>query len=69
MLNRLLRRLRRFFRKSSTVNNEPINKVSLGVIILIDIFILVNVFIGLNDISQWPISPNQEYGCYLTWNS
>ena len=69
MLNRLLRRLRRFFQKSSTVNNEPINKVSLGVIILIDIFILVNVFIGLNDISQWPISPNQEYGCYLTWNS
>jgi hypothetical protein len=61
------RRLRHFFRKTRTVNNEPINKVSLVVIILVDIFILVNVFFGLNDIGNWPISPNQEFPCYSDW--
>lgn len=69
MLNRLFRRIKRFFRKSSTLNDEPINRVSLGVIILIDIFILVNVFIGLDDIGRWYISPNQAYGCYPEWQS
>ena len=70
MLRRFFRRLRRFlFHKSSTVNNEPINKVSLAVIILIDLFILVNVFIGLDDIGRWYISPGQAYGCYPEWQS
>jgi uncharacterized membrane protein YuzA (DUF378 family)/predicted RNA-binding Zn-ribbon protein involved in translation (DUF1610 family) len=41
--------------------------VSLIVIILIDIFILVNVFTGLNDISQWSLSPNEAYPCYSEW--
>jgi hypothetical protein len=69
MLSRLLRRIKRFFYKSRTINDEPINKVSLTVIILIDIFILVNVFIGLDDIGRWYISPSQAYGCYPTWQS
>ncbi|MBE9080228.1 hypothetical protein IQ241_23560 [Romeria aff. gracilis LEGE 07310] len=69
MLNRLRCRLRRFFYKSRTVNDEPINKVSLIVIVLVDIFILVNVFIGLNDIGQWYISPTQAYDCYPEWQS
>ncbi len=38
-------------------------------IILIDIFILVNVFTGLNDISQWKLSPNQTYPCYSEWQN
>lgn len=67
MINRVWRRLRRFFRKSSTVNNEPINQASLLVIILIDVFILVNVFIGLNDIGYWYMSPAQAYECYSEW--
>ena len=65
----MLRLLNKWFRKSKTVNNEPINKISLIVIILIDIFILVNVFIGLADISDWYISPSQAYPCYGEWQS
>ena len=65
----MLRLLNKWFRKSKTVNNEPINKISLIVIILIDIFILVNVFIGLADISDWYISPSQAYPCHAEWQS
>ncbi|HBB34396.1 MAG TPA: hypothetical protein DC064_22025 [Cyanobacteria bacterium UBA9273] len=61
--------LRQFFSKSRTINNEPLNKVSLIVIILIDIFILVNVFSGLNDISNWHINPTQAYPCYSEWKN
>ncbi|RZM79344.1 membrane protein [Leptolyngbya iicbica] len=67
MANPLKRSLRRFFRKSNQVNNEPINKVSLVVIILIDLFILTNVFWGLQDVGSWPISPQQEHPCYSEW--
>ena len=59
--------LNQFLKKSRTIKNEPLNKVSLIVVILVDIFILVNVFTGLNDISQWPISPAQSYPCYEQW--
>jgi hypothetical protein len=65
-----LRRLfNQLFRRTRTINNEPLNKVSLIVIILIDIFILINVFTGLNDISQWYLSPSQTYPCYNDWKS
>jgi hypothetical protein len=43
--------------------------VSLVVIILVDIFILINVFTGLNNISEWHLSPTQAYPCYTEWNS
>ena len=65
----MLRLLNKWFRKSKTVNNEPINKISLIVIILIDIFILINVFIGLADISNWYISPSQANQCYAEWQN
>ncbi|MHC5670966.1 hypothetical protein [Nostoc sp.] len=67
MFARIRRLLSQFFSKSRTINNEPLNKVSLVVIILIDIFILINVFTGLDDISRWYISPNQAYPCYSEW--
>ncbi|MBC1220499.1 hypothetical protein, partial [Nostoc sp. UCD120] len=54
---------------SRTINNEPLNKVSLIVIILIDIFILMNVFTGLDDISRWHISPTEAYPCYSEWQN
>ena len=57
------------FSKYRTINDTPLNKVSLIVIVLIDIFILVNVFMGINDIGQWYISPEQAYPCYSQWNS
>ncbi|CAN5612573.1 zinc ribbon domain-containing protein [soil metagenome] len=69
MFLRLRRFVRRFFNRSRRVNHEPINKVSLIVIILVDLFILFNVFMGLDDISRWPISPAQAYPCHSEWQS
>lgn len=58
-----------FFSKSRNINNEPVNKVSLTVIIIIDLFILINVFSGLDSISRWYLSPSQAYPCYDQWQS
>jgi hypothetical protein len=69
MFARIRRILNQFFSKSRTINNEPLNKVSLIVIILIDIFILINVFTGLDDISRWHISPTEAYPCYSEWQN
>jgi hypothetical protein len=67
MFSRTFRGLNRFFQQTRTINNEPLNGVSLIVIILIDIFILVNVFSGLDDISRWHLSPDQASPCYAEW--
>ena len=69
MFTRIRRLSNRFFNNSRTVNNEPLNKVSLIVIILVDIFILINVFTGLNNISEWHLSPTQAYPCYSEWDN
>ncbi|GAX36212.1 zinc ribbon domain-containing protein [Nodularia sp. NIES-3585] len=69
MLNKIRRFWSQFFSKSGSINNQPLNKVSLVVLIVIDIFILVNVFTGLNDISRWYISPLQAYPCYSQWQN
>ena len=69
MFTTLRRLIGQLFSKSRTINNTPLNKISLIVIILIDTFILVNVFMGINDIGQWYISPEQAYPCYSQWNS
>jgi hypothetical protein len=69
MFTRIRRWFNQFFRKSRTVNREPLNAVSLIVIIVIDIFILINVFIGLADISQWHLSPAQAESCYAEWQA
>ncbi|HBE18694.1 MAG TPA: hypothetical protein DEG17_17100 [Cyanobacteria bacterium UBA11149] len=69
MLNQIRLIVNQFFRRSSTIENEPLNKLSLIVIILIDIFILVNVFSGLDDISRWHIDPYQAYPCYSEWDN
>lgn len=63
----MLNKIRRFWSKSRKINNQPLNKVSLVVIIVIDIFILINVFTGLSNISTWYISPYQAYPCYSPW--
>jgi hypothetical protein len=69
MLSKLRRLWSQFFRKSRKINNQPLNKASLVVIIIIDIFILINVFTGLDDISRWHISPSQAYPCYSQWEN
>lgn len=67
MLSRIRRSIRQFLTRTRTINKQPLNPASLIVLILIDIFILVNVFTGLNDISQWVLSPQQAYPCYSEW--
>ncbi len=69
MLARIRRLWSQFFSNSRTINNEPLNKVSLIVIIVIDIFILINVFTGLDDISKWHLNPTQVYPCYSEWKN
>ncbi len=69
MFTRLRRFVGRFFNKSRKVNHEPINRVSLIVIIILDLFILSSVFSGLNNISQWPLRPNRAYPCHSEWQN
>jgi ABC-type multidrug transport system fused ATPase/permease subunit len=69
-LTKLNRLWQRFFRKSRMVNSQQaLNVPSLIVLVLVDIFILVNVFFGLNDISSWHLSPEQAYPCYGEWRA
>jgi predicted RNA-binding Zn-ribbon protein involved in translation (DUF1610 family) len=58
-----------FFKKSRSVNNKPLNPVSLIVIIIVDLFILFNVFAGLDHISRWHISPSEAYPCISEWKN
>ena len=58
-----------FFKKSRSVNNKPLNPVSLIIIIIVDLFILFNVFAGLDNISRWHISPSEAYPCISEWKN
>ena len=58
-----------FLRRSRSVNNKPLNPVSLIVIIIVDLFILFNVFTGLDQISHWHLSPSEAYPCMSEWKS
>ena len=69
MFSRIRRWIGRVFNKTRKINHEPINKVSLIVIVLIDLFILANVFSGLDNISRWPLSPGQTYSCRAPWQN
>ncbi|MDS3861347.1 hypothetical protein RIF25_11060 [Thermosynechococcaceae cyanobacterium BACA0444] len=59
--------IQRFYAQSPRQQAQPLNKLSLGIIIVIDIFILWQVFSGLSDIARWPLSPSQAYPCYSAW--
>jgi hypothetical protein len=67
----MLRSLNQFFnqafRKTRTVNNEPMNRVSLIVILLVDLFIVGNVFAGLDAIGNWHLSPDEVTPCRVEW--
>ena len=67
MLNKLRNIFSKFFNNTSTLNREPLNKASLIVIIIIDVFILINVFTGLDSIGRWHLSPDDTYPCYYEW--
>ncbi len=59
----------KYFKKSRSVNNKLLNPVSLIIIIIVDLFILFNVFAGLDDISRWHISPSEAYPCISEWKN
>jgi hypothetical protein len=67
----MLRSINQFFnqvfRKTRTVNNEPLNRVSLIVILMVDLFIIGNVFAGLDAISNWHLSPSEVAPCRSEW--
>ena len=69
MFSRLRRSIGRFFNRSRRINHKPINKFSLIIILLVDLFILFNVFAGLDDISRWALSPDKTYPCRSEWIS
>ncbi|MGA1410284.1 MAG: zinc ribbon domain-containing protein [Prochlorotrichaceae cyanobacterium] len=69
MLNFLHRLSRRFVRKSTQVFQTPLNKVSLVILIIIDVFVLINVFSGLYSVSSFPLSPQETYPCYADYQT
>jgi ABC-type multidrug transport system fused ATPase/permease subunit len=69
MFTKIRNFISKFFKKSRSINNKPLTPVSLIVIIVVDIFILFNVFSGLDNISQWQISPSQAYPCIADWKN
>lgn len=69
MLTRAKRFVGNFFKKSRSINNKPLNPLSLIVIIIVDLFILFNVFAGLDQISRWHLSPTEAYPCISDWEN
>jgi hypothetical protein len=67
MFAKIRRLCKHFFNKSRKINNEPINKVSLIVVIIIDIFIFNQCFSGLDDIGRWYLAPSLAHPCYFEW--
>ncbi len=59
----------RFLRRSARLGDAPLNKASLLVIVLVDLFILTNLFIGLDAIGQWPLGARQAYPCQQEWQA
>ncbi|BAW97176.1 hypothetical protein NIES970_21220 [[Synechococcus] sp. NIES-970] len=63
------RLIRSGIRKSTHIRQEPLNKVSLVILVLIDIFVLINVFQGLDSVGRWPLSPYEQYPCYSVYQA
>jgi hypothetical protein len=57
----------KIIQKSTQIHHEPINKISIVILIFIDIFVLMNVFSGLGSISAWPLTPSEELPCYAPY--
>ncbi len=57
----------KLIQKSTQIHHEPINKISIVILIFIDIFVLMNVFSGLWSISAWPLTPSEEFPCYAPY--
>lgn len=69
MFSSIGRITRKLIRKSTYIDREPINKVSIVILILIDIFVLINVFSGLDSIARWPLSPYEQFPCFSPYQT
>ncbi|HEY9828682.1 MAG TPA: zinc ribbon domain-containing protein, partial [Stenomitos sp.] len=67
MFAAIRRAIRQLVRKSTHVRHSSINKVSIVILILVDLFVLVNVFNGLDSIARWPLAPQEEFPCYAAY--
>jgi hypothetical protein len=67
MFSYIKRLFNRLVHKSTYIHQQPVNKVSIIILIFIDIFVLFNVFSGLENISAWPLSPSEELPCYAPY--
>ncbi len=69
MLSFLQRISQNFIHKSTYLRQTPLNRVSLVILILIDIFVLINVFSGLNSIADFPLNPTEEFPCFSAYET
>jgi len=60
---------RRFVRKSTRISQTPLNRASLVILILVDLFVLFQVFGGLVSVGSFPLSPSETYPCYGAYQS
>jgi predicted RNA-binding Zn-ribbon protein involved in translation (DUF1610 family) len=67
MFSFVKRLFRQLIRRSTHIQHESINKSSIIILILVDIFVLFNVFNGLNNIAQLPLSPQEEFPCFSAY--
>ncbi len=59
----------KFVNKTTSLDQEPLNKVSIVIIIILDIFVLFNVFSGLDSMVKWPLNPTEEIACYSPYQT
>ncbi len=58
------RLFRQLIGRSTYIQHESINKASIIILVLVDIFVLFNVFSGLENITQWSLLPQEEFPCF-----
>ena len=69
MFAKLKRISSNLIQKSTSIQHEPLNKVSIVILLLVDFFVIFNVFSGLNSISDWPLSPSSEFPCFSAYQN
>jgi hypothetical protein len=68
MFSFIKRLFRQLIRRSTYIHHESINISSIIILVLVDIFVLFNVFSGLDNIAQWPLSPQEEFPCFSVYD-
>jgi hypothetical protein len=68
MFSFIKRIINNLIHKLTYIHQEPVSKVNLIILIVIDIFVLFNVFGGLTNISLWTLSPAEEFPCFSVYD-